>query len=287
MRAPLVIALSLVAALCVVVPPAGAQDAPQVRLVEVAPVDTPTAMAFRRDDDTIYVAEQEGRVVAVRDDEVDDEPVLDLTERVTAGGEQGLLGLVFSPDGNTMYVHFTNSRGDTRVEAYDVEDVGDGPVSVDTGSRRVLLRIRDHESNHNGGQLAFGPDDRLYLGMGDGGGVGDQGIGHAPGGNAQSEDTLLGKILLVDAEEGGAKICNLGLRNPWRFSFDRDTGDLWIGDVGQAARSRRSTGSPATSRAATTSDGTSSRVTCRTGPGGSRTPSSPSQCCRTTTVTAR
>jgi glucose/arabinose dehydrogenase len=106
---------------------------------------------------------------------------------------------------------------------------------VDRGSRRVLVRIRDRESNHNGGQLAFGPDGELYLGMGDGGGGGDQGVGHAPGGNAQSTDTLLGKILRVDTEDGGAKICNIGLRNPWRFSFDRDTGDLWIGDVGQSA----------------------------------------------------
>jgi glucose/arabinose dehydrogenase len=190
-------------------------------------------MAFRNGDDTIYVAEQEGRVVAVRDGAIVDEPVLDLTERVTAGGEQGLLGLVFSPDGDTMYVHFTNVDGNTRVEAYDVESGDAGPATVDVDSRRVLLRIRDRESNHNGGQLAFGPDDRLYLGMGDGGGVGDQGIGHAPGGNAQSTDTLLGKIHVVNTNKGGAKICDLGLRNPWRFSFDRDTGDLWIGDVGQ------------------------------------------------------
>ncbi len=192
-------------------------------------------MAFREGDDTIYVAEQDGRVVAVRDGAIVEEPVLDLTDRVTAGGEQGLLGLTFSPEGDVLFVHFTNADGNTRVEAYDVEEGADGPVSVDTGSRRVLLRIRDYEVNHNGGQLAFGPDGRLYLGMGDGGGGGDQGVGHAWGGNAQSTDTLLGKILLVNTKEGGARICNLGLRNPWRFSFDRETGDLWIGDVGQNA----------------------------------------------------
>jgi glucose/arabinose dehydrogenase len=216
--------------------PAVAQsDRPRVRLVEVAPVDTPTAMAFREGDDTIYVAEQEGRVVAVRDDAVLDEPVLNLTERVTAGGEQGLLGLVFSPDGDTMFVHFTNSDGNTRVESYAVEGNDGGPVTVDLDSRRVLVKIRDHEGNHNGGQLAFGPDGRLYLGMGDGGGAGDKGVGHAPEGNGQSTDTLLGKILRVNTQKGGASICDLGLRNPWRFSFDKENGDLWIADVGQNA----------------------------------------------------
>jgi glucose/arabinose dehydrogenase len=192
-------------------------------------------MAVRADDPTLYVAEQEGRIVAVRDGDVDDEPVLDLSERVQAGGEQGLLGLTFSPDGEHVYVHFTTRDGNARVEEYAVEDGARGSASVDPGSRRVLVRIRDRESNHNGGQLEFGPDGELYLGMGDGGGGGDQGVGHAPGGNGQSSDTLLGKILRIDTDEGGAKICNLGLRNPWRFSFDRETGDLWIADVGQSS----------------------------------------------------
>ncbi len=214
--------------------PAAAQQNPRVRLVEIADVDTPTAIAFRDDDETIYVAEQEGRVVAVRDGEVDDEPFLDIADRVTAGGEQGLLGLTFSPDGDRLYVHFTNDDGDARVVEYEVVTGDDGTASVDETSGRVLLRIRDREPNHNGGQLAFGPDGALYLGMGDGGGGGDQGVGHASGGNAQSSDTLLGKILIIDVDEGGAEICDLGLRNPWRFSFDRDTGDLWIGDVGQS-----------------------------------------------------
>jgi len=205
----------------------------RIRLVKIAPVDTATAMAVREGDDTIYVAEQEGRVVAVRDGEIADEPVLDLRERVTAGGEQGLLGFTFSPDGDHMYVHFTNEDGNTQVEEYAVDDGPDGLARVDRSSRRDLVQIRDRESNHNGGQLAFGPDGRLYLGMGDGGGAGDQGVGHAPGGNAQSDDTPLGKILIVDTEEGGVEICDKGLRNPWRFSFDRETGDLWIGDVGQ------------------------------------------------------
>jgi glucose/arabinose dehydrogenase len=214
---------------------ADAQTPPKVRLVEVAAVDTPTAMAVRSGDDTLYVAEQDGRVVAVHDGEIADEPVLDIRDLVQAGGEQGLLGLVFSLDGDELYVHYTNNDGDARVVAYPVEEEPDGTISVEADDRRVLLRIRDRESNHNGGQLAFGPDGELYLGMGDGGGAGDQGVGHAPGGNGQSTDTLLGKILRVDTDDGGAEICNIGLRNPWRFSFDRDTGDLWIGDVGQSA----------------------------------------------------
>ncbi len=207
------------------------QSSPRVKLEEIAAVDTPTAMAVRADDDALYVAEQDGRVVSVRDGDV--ETFLDLTDLVRSGGEQGLLGLAFSPDGTELYVHHTDRDGNTRVAAYGVE--GDERPTVDPESRRVVLRIRDRESNHNGGQLAFGPDGELYLGMGDGGGAGDKGVGHAPEGNGQSPDTLLGKILRVDTNDGGAEICDLGLRNPWRFSFDRDTGDLWIADVGQSA----------------------------------------------------
>ena len=227
----------LVGALVSVPATAGAaRDGPgRVRLVKVAEVDTPTAMAFRPDDSTIYVAEQEGRVVAVRDGVVLDEPVLDIRRRVTAGGEQGLLGIAFAPDGNHLYVHFTNTDGNTRVEEHPLLVGEDGELTAASKDRRVVLRIRDREGNHNGGQLAFGPDGELYLGMGDGGGAGDQGVGHARGGNAQSQDTLLGKIVRIDITKGSGEICGLGLRNPWRFSFDRATGDLWIGDVGQNA----------------------------------------------------
>ncbi len=108
-----------------------------------------------------------------------------------------------------------------------------GGGTADRGSRRRLLTLAQPQPNHNGGQLAFGPDGVLYLGLGDGGSAGDQGDGHASGGNAQSEDTLLGKIVRLDVAKGGGTICDLGLRNPWRFSFDRRDGALWIGDVGQ------------------------------------------------------
>ena len=124
---------------------------------------------------------------------------------------------------------------------------------ADPASRRTILDVDQPQPNHNGGQLAFGPDGYLYIGLGDGGAQGDEGSGHAPGGNGQSLDTLLGKILRIDPNpsrgdapytvpadnpfvgDGDARpeIWAYGLRNPWRFSFDRDTGDLWIGDVGQ------------------------------------------------------
>ncbi|MCJ7437261.1 MAG: PQQ-dependent sugar dehydrogenase [Acidimicrobiia bacterium] len=206
---------------------------PRVRLVHIADLDTPTAMATRAGDTTLYVAEQAGRVVAVQGGTVAGEPVLDVKPRIAASGEQGLLGLTFSPDGDKLIVHFTNRAGNTRVEAYDVTNTPGEPAAVDLASRRVLLKVHQPEGNHNGGQLAFTPDGDLFLGLGDGGGEGDEGDGHASGGNGQSTDTLLGKIVRVDLAGGGGEICDRGLRNPWRFSFDRETGDLWIGDVGQ------------------------------------------------------
>ena len=178
---------------------------PRVRLVRVADVDTPTAMAMRAGDPTVYVAEQEGRVVAVQDGSVATEPVLDATRRIASGGEQGLLGLTFSPDGNQLYVHFTNRAGDTRVASYDVTNTPGVPAATDLESRRVLLKVRQPDGNHNGGQLAFTPAGDLFLGLGDGGGADDVGAGHAPGGNGQSTGTLLGKIVKVDVFEGDTR----------------------------------------------------------------------------------
>jgi glucose/arabinose dehydrogenase len=215
--------------------------AARVRLDAVAVLEQPVAMAVRPGDETIYLVEQIGRVRALRDGRVDPEPVLDIADQVTAGGEQGLLGLAFAPDGRHLYLNFTDTAGDSRV----VELAMRGR-RADPGSQRELLRVDDPYANHNGGQLAFGPDRLLYIGFGDGGGAGD------PEGNAQSLGSLLGKILRIDPRPAGGRpygvpsdnpfvgragarpeIWDYGLRNPWRFSFDPANGDLWIGDVGQ------------------------------------------------------
>ncbi|HEX4778048.1 MAG TPA: PQQ-dependent sugar dehydrogenase [Acidimicrobiia bacterium] len=217
-----------------------------VKLTQVAELTGTTAMALRPGDGTWYVTEQVGRVRAIRDGLVDPAPVLDITRRVASGGERGLLGVTFSRDGSRLYVDFTNSQGDTRVEEYTMR----GSVA-DPASRRELLAIDQPQPNHNGGEVTVGPDGMLWIATGDGGAGGDRGPGHAPGGNAQSLDTLLGKLLRIDPTpsagraysiprdnpfvSGGGRpeIWAYGLRNPWRFSFDRATGDLWIGDVGQ------------------------------------------------------
>jgi glucose/arabinose dehydrogenase len=179
-------------------------------------------------------------------DELDPEPVLSLGPLTRGGGERGLLGIAFSSDGRHVYVHHTDPQGDIVVAEYTVTEA-DGTTTVDPGSRRVLLTIphRDYP-NHNGGQLAIGPDGFLYIGTGDGGGAGD------PGDNGQDPNELLGKILRIDPEGrtadrpyaipagnpftagGGApEIYLYGARNPWRFSFDTATRDLWVADVGQ------------------------------------------------------
>lgn len=227
--------------------PTGDLEAVRIALAEVADLERPTALAVRPDDETLYVTEKPGRVRAVRDGTLDPTPVLDIDEEVgDDGNEQGLLGMAFSPDGSRLYLDFTNPDGDTEVVEYTVEG-----GAVDAGSARAILTIEQPQPNHNGGALAFGPDGLLYIASGDGGGAGDVGPGHAEGGNGQSTETLLGKLLRIDptpsgdapytippgnpfANGGGRpEIFATGLRNPWRFSFDRTTGDLWIGDVGQ------------------------------------------------------
>jgi glucose/arabinose dehydrogenase len=215
----------------------------RVRLVQVAALQQPLATALRPGEQTLYVAEQTGRVRAIRDGRVDPDPVLDVSGEIVAGGEQGLLGLAFSPDGRYLYVDFTDKAGDTHVTEFAMRG-----RRADPRSERLVLRVDQPFANHNGGQLAFGPDRRLYVALGDGGSAGD------PMGNGQSLGTLLGKILRVDPRPGGGRpyriptgnpfagragarpeIWDYGLRNPWRFSFDTATGDLWIGDVGQNA----------------------------------------------------
>ncbi len=219
---------------------------PRLKLVPVADIAAPTATAIRDGDDTLYVSAQAGQVRAIRDGKLVAQPVLDLTGLVVSGGERGLLGIAFAPDGSELYVHYSDRQGDTQIDAYTMRD----GVAVPS-TRRAILNVRQPQTNHNGGQLAFGPDGLLYIGLGDGGAANDEGTGHAPGGNGQSLATLLGKILRIDPRGTGngytvptdnpfagregarSEIWAYGLRNPWRFSFDPKNGDLWIADVGQ------------------------------------------------------
>lgn len=175
----------------------------------------------------LYVVEQAGVIRAVVNGRLRAAPFLDIRSLVRSGGEQGLLSVAFHPDyarTRRFYVNYTDLRGDTRV----VEYRSDGTRAL-AATRRELLRIAQPYANHNGGGIAFGPDGRLYVGMGDGGSGGD------PEDRAQDLRSQLGKLLRLDVDRAGAKseLVALGLRNPWRFSFDRATGDLWIGDVGQ------------------------------------------------------
>lgn len=220
-----------------------------VRLTVVAEAKSPVALAPRPGTTDLYVAEQGGAVRRItvsgegedRKYHVDDDPILDLTGQTRAQGEQGLLGLAFSPDGSHLYVDHTDKAGDTHVIEYAMDG-----SSADADSARELLTVAQPFSNHNGGQLTFGPDGFLYIGLGDGGSRDD------PDRRAQDPDDLLGKILRIDpsgrtgdlpyaipadnpyASGGGRpEIWITGARNPWRFSFDLKTGDLWVADVGQ------------------------------------------------------
>jgi glucose/arabinose dehydrogenase len=222
--------------------PSGAQvPLPLVRLTPVATMSQPLAMATRSGDAALYIAEKTGAVRAVRNGLLDPQPVLDLSADISQGGEQGLLGLTFSPNGTDLYVDITDRAGDTRVLGYTM-----AAGRADTTTRREILFVDQPFANHNGGTIAFGPDGFLYVSLGDGGGGGD------PLGAGQRLDTLLGKILRIDPLPGGGysvpatnpfvgepgalpEIWAYGLRNPWKFHFDRLAGDLWIGDVGQNA----------------------------------------------------
>lgn len=193
----------------------------------------------------LFVLEQPGVIRVVDQSALLPEPFLDIRSRVgSQGNEQGLLGLAFHPDygkNGYFYINYTNKNGDTVIARYSVSK--DNPNQADPNSEKVLLTQDQPFPNHNGGSMVFGPDGYLYMGLGDGGSGGD------PHGNGQSVNTLLGKLLRIDVNggdpygipkdnpfaNGGGKpeIWAYGLRNPWRFSFDRLTGDIYIADVGQ------------------------------------------------------
>ena len=204
--------------------PAVSLDDVTVTLTEVARLDQPIDLAVRQGFDGLYLAEKGGRVHHLAAPGAEPQQVLDISGDVSNGNEQGLLGITFDPEGGHLYVHYTNTGGDTRV---DELEMGDAATAVDLGSRRTVLEADQPYANHNGGRLTFGPDGLLYLGLGDGGAGGD------PEHNGQDPDALLGKILRFDPAGGEPERWAIGLRNPWRFSFDRETGDVWVGDVGQ------------------------------------------------------
>jgi glucose/arabinose dehydrogenase len=211
-----------------------------LKLTEFASVTDPVTLASRSGDSRLFVGQRLGTVQAI-DDAGTATEVLNLGDLVKAGGEQGLLGLVFSVDGATAYVHYSDTEGDTTIDAFPVG--GDG--QFDASRRRHVFGQEQPYGNHNGGQLAVGPDGFLYIGLGDGGGSND------PERRADKLDGLLGKILRIDPNptadapygvpadnpfvgvpDARPEIWHYGLRNPWRFSFD-DRGSLWIADVGQ------------------------------------------------------
>ncbi len=205
-------------------PPAGITLDPVVSGLKT-PVQT---VALPGDGNRLWIVEQAGRVRATQDGTLADEPVLDISSRVKSGGEQGLLSLALHPEftrNGLVYLHLSDPAGDTRVEEHTSASGRIAPAPT-----RVLLEVDQPFANHNGGNLAFGPDGKLYLGLGDGGSAND------PDGNAQNLQSRLGKLLRRDVDGAGDwEIAAYGLRNPWRVTFDQDTGHAWIGDVGQNA----------------------------------------------------
>ena len=219
-------------------------DAPDLSvdlsLTQVASMDSPTAGAVGPDG-TLYLAERAGTVQPLTDDGLG-EAVVDLSGETTTDGERGLLGLAFAADGSELYLSFTDGAGDTQVDAVAVDG-----GTIDADDRRTVFTLEQPFANHNGGDIQVGPDGHLYLGMGDGGGGGD------PLQAGQDLSTLLGALLRIDPQgddpyaipddnpfvddaDVADEIYAYGLRNPWRFSFDPETEQLWIADVGQDER---------------------------------------------------
>jgi glucose/arabinose dehydrogenase len=226
-----------------------------VRLQKVATFESPVYVtAPPGDRSRLFVVEQRGAIRMVRGGSTS--LFLDLRALTTCGsgpanscGEQGLLSMAFAPDyarSRLFYVYYTDRSGNERIVEYRAAAGGNSAIA---GSARLVIFQADDEGNHNGGQLQFGPDKLLYIGLGDGGGAGDD---HPPLGNGQKLGTLLGKLLRIDPRRSGSRrytiprsnpfirrhgarreVYAYGLRNPWRFSFDRRTGDIAIGDVGQ------------------------------------------------------
>jgi glucose/arabinose dehydrogenase len=220
------------------------------KLVSIGSFSQPLgAVQAPGDNSRLYVVEQGGKIQLLVNGHKQAQPFLNISSKVSCCGEQGLLSAAFAPDYKTsgkFYVDYTDVNGDTRVVEYRRSG---NPNLADPNSARVVLAQAQPQTNHNGGQLAFGPEGYLYISFGDGGGQGDQ---HGAHGNAQNLGVLLGKILRVNPAKSGSaaytvphdnpfygragargEIWSYGLRNPWRFSFDKTKGGMIIGDVGQ------------------------------------------------------
>ncbi len=224
----------------------GAASAAGLRLTTVGRFDSPTYVSGVPDSGRLVVVERRGIVRTIRGGKVTPRPFLDIRKRVASGGERGLLSIAFPPDYATsrlFYVYYTDLLGTLTIEEFRRAD---DPDRADPASARIVMAIPHPNNNHNSGQLQFGPDGYLYAGTGDGGNQGD------PNNNAQNLNVPLGKILRIDPRGTAAgehaipadnpfvgrpgvppEIWAYGFRNPWRFSFDKVTGDLAVGDVGQ------------------------------------------------------
>lgn len=223
-------------------PPPGPAE---LRLAEVASgLAGPVYLTAPAGDPRLFVVEQPGRIRVIRDGQLLPAPFLDITAKVGSGGERGLLSVAFHPryaQNGFFYVNYTDRAGDTRIERYRVSADAD---RADAASASLVIAIEQPYSNHNGGMVLFGPDGMLYVGMGDGGSGGD------PHNHGQDPSTLLGDLLRLDVDRSAPyaippgnpfagetarrpEIWATGLRNPWRFAFDRETGLLYVADVGQ------------------------------------------------------
>jgi glucose/arabinose dehydrogenase len=218
-----------------------------VKLEEVASgFQAPVYLTAPAGDARLFVVEQPGRIRVIENGNLLPEPFLDLTGKVKYGGEQGLLSVAFHPDyarNGYVFLDYTDVNGDTQIERYKVS--GSDRNRADPASVKRLLSVDQPYANHNGGLVKFGPDGKLYIGMGDGGSGGD------PNGNGQNPNVLLGKLLRIDVDQGEpygipagnpfasgggrGEIWSIGMRNPWRFTFDHTAGLLYVGDVGQSS----------------------------------------------------
>ena len=210
-------------------------------------LNNPVYLTSPSGDARLFVVEQPGRIRIVENGQLLPAPFLDISSRVSTGGERGMFSVAFHPQytaNGFFYVYFTGPSGELRIERFTVSSNAN---QANASSAKVILTVLHPRPNHNGGLAMFGPDGMLYLGLGDGGGGGDPDL------NGQNQTTLLGKILRIDVSTGDPysippgnpffgrsdarqEIWAIGLRNPWRFAFDREAGTLYVADVGQGAR---------------------------------------------------